>query len=152
MGTTKPPAPDLASALDRARVAGAKLGAVTDKLNRSLEEIETELANLNLGVTAKVRMEVVQFEHYDVIRNIRFGKFNQEWRLLYESGPEDDEENWSSGPLLNASREIRLLAIDHLPALIEELVRTAETEISTVTAKVNEVESLARLVKMGVPR
>lgn len=150
---TKFPPVELHAALDRARDVSARLATATDKLNVSLQQIETELAALNLGVTAAVEME--QFEAapgLTITKELRFGKADREWKLLYESGPDTgDPDNWSSTPLLNASRENRLLAVAHLPKLIKALVDVAEKEIKNVSAKADEVEALARLVKTGIP-
>jgi hypothetical protein len=143
-------APDLGVSLDRARAVSAKLTAATEKLNASLTQIEADLQGLSLGVTASVEMEREAFDGYAIVRNLRFGKENREWKLMYESGTDGDDD-WTSTPLLNTSREIRLKAVDHLGALIEKLVKTAEQEVGSIATKANEVEALARHVRTGCP-
>lgn len=142
--------PTLGASLARARQVGAKLASATDKLNASLSAIESELAAMGLGVTASVVMQKISYDDrpWSFLKCLGFGKLNREWKLFYECG-DDDGDEWDSTPLLNASREIRLMAVDHLPALIDELVKTAEGEIAGVAAKATELEKLAAAVRNG---
>jgi hypothetical protein len=153
MAANKPASPSVRAALDRAQMVSNDLTAATERLNKSLKEIEAELVRLNLGVTAEVEVD----RHDDpnsgdnVCKNLRFGKDNREWKLLWEVGLESDPESWTSTPLLNVSREVRVIAVGFLPALIEKLVETAEKEVAGVAAKAKEVEDLVQTVKSGMP-
>lgn len=66
---------------------------------------------------------------------------------MIDSGPNDEPEHWSSIPLINASRELRVLAVDRLPELVEELVADAEKRIAEVEAKQATADALLATLK-----
>jgi hypothetical protein len=153
MATKKSASPDVGAVLDRAQMVSTTLKAATEKLNGSLKQAEIEIAKLSLGVTAAVEVERYEEPKVgdDVVRQLRFGKDNREWKLLWETGLSDDPDSWETTPLLNASREVRMLAVPFLPLLVQKLVETAEEQIGEVKAKADEVEKLVETVKAGIP-
>jgi hypothetical protein len=134
----------LNKALSRAREVAAQLGPATDRLNALLQAVETALAELQLGVAGYARMNEKNPEWAQMLT---FCKFGNTWQLMIESGPDGgDPEDFSSTPLCNASRELRLQAVDYLPQLIENLVNEATAQAKTVQAKTLQVaEILAEL-------
>jgi hypothetical protein len=122
----------------------AELSAATDALNASLRKAEQALTELNLGVTASVALWPKQS---DWLQFLRFGKDASGWRLILESGPDGgDPEDWSESPLLNASKEVRLQAVERLPALLEELVKTAEEHLVTLRTRAAQADAFADTV------
>jgi uncharacterized protein YjbI with pentapeptide repeats len=69
------------------------------------------------------------------------------WRLLVESGLDDGSSNFCAGPVGDTSRETRLLAAKHLPALLEKLIETAEAELQDVEANTDAVKSLVQIIR-----
>lgn len=49
---------------------------------------------------------------------------------MIASGPEGDVENFT--PLINASRDSRLEALDLLPSLVQDMLERAEKEVAEV--------------------
>ncbi len=142
--TTKPTA--LAEALSRARALSAEMNSATDQLNRALYEAEKAIADLKLGVTASVNVvSDPESAWYEVLS---FGKVNQTWRLMWETGYADSEDSPEVTPLVNASRATRLSAVDSLPALVEALIRTASEEVETVRAKAKAAQELTAQLKL----
>jgi hypothetical protein len=132
----------LPGALARARSLASEMGAVTDELNRSIAEAEKAIAELKLGVTASVTIESDENEATGVSwwRDLSFGKEKQVWRLLLETSVDGEMED--SSPLVNASRAIRLQAVDRFPELVEKLIETAGKEVEQVKAKTEAVNNL----------
>jgi prefoldin subunit 5 len=131
--------PALAEGLARVRSLADEMNSATDELNNSFREIESIIANLNLGVTASVQIDGDEFSTW--VACLSFAKEQQAWRLLYESG--EDEESWKAVPLVNASRAVRLMAVDHLEELVQELIKTAANEVEKVRAKTQTVKDLS---------
>jgi hypothetical protein len=135
----------LNKALSRAREVAAQLGPATDRLNTLIQAVETAIAELQLGVRASVRMNPGDHEWNEFLT---FGKFGSVWQLLIEAGPdEDDPEHWSTTPLCNASRELRLQAVDLISELIENLVKEAASQVTAVQAKATQVENILAELK-----
>lgn len=105
----------------------ARLVTATDQLNASIRTAETVLAGLHLGVYAEVALP---YDRPGWTQALVFAKEHKEWRLLIETGPTDGEVDVV--PLVNASRELRVTAVDYLPALASALLATAEEEVSRV--------------------
>ncbi|MEO5726076.1 MAG: hypothetical protein ABI134_18375 [Byssovorax sp.] len=144
-----PPSPS-DEPLARARELSAAISTATDALNASLQRAQQALTELNLGVTAAVPLypQMSHAEsHLDWRQFIRFGKDASGWRLILESGHEgQDPEDWSESPLLNASKEVRLQAVVRLPALLEQLVETAEAHLTSLKERAAEADAFASTV------
>jgi hypothetical protein len=123
--------PSFADLLARARGIAPQLGSATDELNAALTRAEKAIASLRLGVTASVTLSEQREEDapYTRLECLTFGKDGAHWRLLIERGIEDEPETWTSTPLVNASREVRVLAADRLPELLEKLIANAEEQV-----------------------
>lgn len=148
-------APDLSAALARGVDAAASLNTATDSLTETLGQIERALVELHLGVEASVEL---RREHIDVGNDhggtiseethLRFGKSGKRWTLSLMSS-HDLMNEWHETPLVNASREDRLLAVTKLPELVEALVLRAEERLAEVNAQREKAqEVLAALVSV----
>lgn len=127
----------LAEALSRARVLSAEMSSATDELNASLGEVEKAIADLKLGVTTQVLMK----DDFPWSAHLSFGKEQQVWRLLYLTGVEGDD-GWKTTLLVNASRAVRLDAVDFLAPLVDQLVKTASSEVENIRTKTKAVKDL----------
>jgi hypothetical protein len=123
----------LPEALSRASQVASKLAAAADSLNKSILLVETAFGNLKLGVTAYVPMPLPG-DREEWIRNLSFGKHNDQWRFLVLTGHEM-EDSWTETPLLNCSKESRLAAVDLFEPLLKEMVKEAERQEKVLVAK-----------------
>jgi hypothetical protein len=121
----------LADSLIRAREASSHLEQETEGVNGVITRAESMLANLRMGVAASVKLWDDGNGHFTYIG---FGKVDKVWRLTIETGWEGDDEIDVS-PLANASRQIRLEALDLLPDLVNELIKESEREVVNVAKK-----------------
>jgi hypothetical protein len=139
---------DLAQALARARDLKPRLEAATDDLNRCIEAAEAALVSLQLGVRASILMNEDKDEPFWG-RYLVFGKESKAWRLLIEEGDDHPEGGWTITPLVNASRELRLRAVELLPTLVQKLVSTAEGEIKRVEAAATAARNIVTTISSG---
>lgn len=141
------PADPLRASLQRARRVAPELASATDAVNVALEQVEQALAALHLGVTAAVDLYDGRDPVDGWMRFLRYGKDGSAWRLLLESGPDGgDAEDWSQSPLLNASKEVRLQAVERLPALVDALVDVAEDQVGRFRAAAAKAHALAATI------
>src|SRR3954470_11226589 len=113
-----------------ARALASKLSRSTDALNARLAQMEKDVAALRLGVEAWVTISSASSdEHDEYTTQVGFAKHAGEWKLMRRSGFELDEAIRGASPLLQASREERLIAADRLPELLEELVSSGERQL-----------------------
>jgi len=132
----------LEKALVRARTIAPKLGSSTDTLNKAIEEVEAALKALRLGVQASIML--VEDHQIGEELSLIFAKFGQNWQLIVQ---DNNSETWE--PLTNSSRELRLRAVELLPALVDELVRQAEQELERVSQATDSAKQLAATLKTG---
>lgn len=133
---------DLAGALERARALRPKLSEATDRLNQAIVEAEKAIAALQLGVRASVVLHHTPPNADQPLgwyEYLTFGKEGRIWRLLIETG-DDVNPEYDVIPLVNASRELRLQAIEKLHDLVEEMIAKAESTVQEVEQKTAEVK------------
>ena len=114
-----------------------RLGVATEELNLEIREVEKALEGLGLGVTA-----MVEGQYSMGILRLRFGKMEKEWRLMFEF------QDGTVIPLSNASRAVRVAAMEYLGVLhaaLHEENRREEGEVRAAIAKARAFrESLER--------
>jgi hypothetical protein len=149
--TKKDPAPDLGALLTRAREVAPQLDAATKKLNGAIKSVESALVSLSLGVSASVQLHVDDgaAAAAGYFRSLTFGKHQQQWKLLFCSGWEDDE-NVEETPLLTASRGIRIECVDYMPKLVEALVAEAAEQAKNVETKASEADQVASTIRAAL--
>lgn len=126
--------PTLSDRLDEMRKAGGTLGAMTDELNAKLGKIEKAIARLRLGVSASIDIPAVSSS--GEVPCLAFSKYGNAWQLVVEF------PDGQVVPLLNASRELRLLAADHVAALVQELVKRTGEESLAVKLRLRKLDEL----------
>jgi hypothetical protein len=133
---------------ERIRRIGPELSAATDSLNERLAKAEESLRGLNLGVAAAVPMMFSDDEGWS--EDLAFRKHENSWRLMFDSNYGGDPQHDTSVPLLNARREARLEATEHLDELLEALIAAAEAESRKVAESIRAVDSfVARVQALG---
>ncbi len=139
----------LALALHRAQKVAERLTAATEAINERLREVQAALVRLRLGVRGIVDL-VLPGDEPDWRRYLVFGKLNGDWLLFTESGTADGRDDWTITPLLNASRELRLAAVDVLPLLVQDMIDSAEAGVAESEAKAKALdEFLATIQQPG---
>jgi hypothetical protein len=148
---------DLRDRLTELESVSAGLNQASDAFTEELKAIEAKLAKLNLGLEVEYTAQALyegelREEHnrqthevelrYRHISYLAYGKTavgDNRWALLvrnYRKVFLPDEE-WefildSSQPLLNASRDVRLAAAEHLEGLLEEIKRKATAKLEAL--------------------
>jgi len=106
----------------------SRLNEETERLNQKIREFEQLLVEMRLGASAKLVMG-------DCF--LGFGKYGKNWCLavIHEGG---------STPLINASRETRVAAVDYFEELVKRLQESAVEATARVTAAREKAEEILR--------
>jgi hypothetical protein len=113
-----------------------ELAQAADDLNGMIALAEEVLANYKLGVRARVWLD------NDQKTTLIFGKHKMWWRLLVEDGSGIE-------PLVNASLEVRLLAVERLPALTEAMLSEAESQVVKVRKATAALKEMVETLRGG---
>jgi hypothetical protein len=62
------------------------------------------------------------------------------------------DESWQTTALTNASRELRLQAVDHLEKLYKNVLKAFDAEIVRVHESIKEVEQLIESIRTNAGR
>lgn len=148
MGESRPNG--LAAALERAQTISERFSKATQAVNDRLREVQTALVGLRLGVRGVVELPLPGDEP-EWRRYLVFAKINGEWMLFIESGADDSGPDWTITPLLNASREVRLAAVDLLPFLVEDMVNSAESGLAESEGKAKALDEFLSATRSREP-
>lgn len=118
----------------RALKAKQAIGVGLDALNAELESAETALRNIELNVAAHVRLSHHIFvdgeeEHAD----LAWRPGSRGWRLVIEEGSTVWEEEKVT-EVCRGPKELRILAAQKLPELLDAIIQRAEAEVEQVDA------------------
>ena len=123
----------LLAAVREARSLRTKLDSLDDQVSAVLQKIEAELRDLSLGVAIRTNVggyfdPNCGFEQVEVLS---FEKLAGEWRLVFGSGVEDQENLWTDTPLSDCNRDLRarMLAMGHVADLVLGAARAMEERI-----------------------
>jgi hypothetical protein len=128
------------------------LNSASDELNRCVASLDESLKKLNAGLTVWVsfRSRGVEDDEYDDDQ-IGYAKVDGKWGIAIRHiwGNYATERFGDEGPWFfnDASRELRLLAVDQLPELIEALGEEASKVTKTVQEKAKQVRELAAAIE-----
>lgn len=131
-----------AQALASARTSRPRLDAATDKLNLQLIAAEKAIASLKLGVRGSALIEFDVESGFE--RWLFFEKHSNEWRLTTARATMGGDELVDSMPLVNAPRSVRLIAVDHLKLLVQQMAKEIDAEIAAVEKSVANTEAFIR--------
>lgn len=130
---------DLASKLREALRDSEGLATATDELTEEIALLEREVSELRLGVSESVLIGEVGSQY-----PLWFRKEGKTWRFVVVNGA-------NAIPLINASRELRLIAVDFLPELITKLVESSRSRVAHVRDKALTVRALRDSLKTRAP-
>src|SRR5207248_11620727 len=127
--------------------SAAVLNDASDEFSKAIAPVDNALKKLNLGVKAWHRYfnsgPDQDGDYWE--RHIGYAKVGGKWGLALSStngnlNYEDTPEQW----LFNdAPRWMRVEAIDHIPALLEELVKQANNMTADLKTKTEKARELA---------
>jgi hypothetical protein len=132
--------------------ASRTLSEASNKLTEQIKEIESSLASHNLGVFAwvelrRTREEIAPSVPYVYrVDSLGYAKKNGKWGL-YVSSAIDEVEDYESWLLRDAPRELRILAVDAIPKLLEKMVVEAKELTVEVTSKIDRAKTLAQSLR-----
>lgn len=144
----------------RLRNAKESLSAWYDRLNAQWADAEKTIRSFNISqnVWTTFKSETLESEDREARGNffapvyslevehcLGFLKQDSEWRICYTVGEVGDPDSYSlPRPILDCSLEIRMMALDGLPKLLEAIVNEAESESAKLEVALGAAaESLA---------
>lgn len=143
---------NVSALLKQLSAASQHLNEASNKLTEQIKEIENSLASHNLGVIAWIELRRVR-EHVDDqsqdvyrIESLGYSKKNGKWGLYVSSEIQEFEycEVWL---LRDAPRDLRILAVDAFPKLLEQMVRRAKELATEVANKTDRAKALAHSLR-----
>lgn len=131
--------------------ASETLNQASNKLTDQIKEIESSLSSYNFGVVAWVHLrrspeEIDNGGWVDRIDRLGYTKQNGKWALYVSSAVQEFDE-FESWLLRDAPRDLRVLAIDAIPKLLEEMVIKAKELTAEVTSKTDSAKALAQSLR-----
>lgn len=149
---TKPSIPladRISSSIEHLAESATRLNSASDELARAIAPIDATLKKLNLGVTAWYKYADGQENDGSFwSHNVGYAKVSGKWGLAISSvsGHQsyvDDEDEW----LFNeAPRWMRVKAIDHIPDLLDALVKQADKVAGDLEKKRTHATELAETI------
>ena len=139
----------VSAAFEKLATCAPELNAVSDELAKPIHAINKALQTLNLGVAAWVTFDEQYCEgELLCVHSIGYAKVAGRWGIAirYEgtdSGGEPETHDWPFG---DAPRSLRLQALDHLPALLDELANTASKTAATLKNRIAMTEQVATTI------
>lgn len=131
----------------------SSLNAASDELRKTVASLDESLKRLNVGISAWVTFlskgDQSEPESYDDDQ-IGYCKVNGTWGIALRrvfGDPIRDYHN-EEGPWLfnDASRDMRLQSVDHIPALIEALAKEAFNTTKKLEEKNKRLRELAEAI------
>lgn len=125
----------------------ASLDAGYSDLAAALSLAEATLRAVGIKLYARVRLKSEDAQNgYEHLTLLVYDNPRGEWGLFIETGIDGESETWESRPLLNASRDLRVMAAERLLELWDDLLERVERErIRTVRAAAKALEFVAKI-------
>jgi hypothetical protein len=132
----------------------SSLNTASDELTQAVGLLDEALKKLNIGLSVWVifrdRTDDNSGGLYDV-DEIGYSKINGTWGITIQHvwGDASIDRHHSEGPWLfhDASREMRIQAVDKLPELVEELSKVAIDTHKKIQEKTKQVRDLADAIR-----
>jgi hypothetical protein len=139
------------AAFERLRQSSVALNTVSDELNKPIEAIEAALRQLSPGVSAwvNVRVEADADAERAWVLALGYAKVSNKWGLAVKTTDgffDDENPDISVWPIAESPRHHRLEVVDHLPALLDALARTADVTAEALKNKMEITTQIARAV------
>jgi hypothetical protein len=138
----------LSTAVARLRSSSARLNKLTDdaaELVRSVEDFLNDECSAGIEVFLPNNLSGCSnsFES-DFEMNLAFRRVGKRYRIVLVSGTVGEpEEDWVTTPWSECSREIKLRALPHLPALVDQVARAIEDKVKEAETAIRGVTTWA---------
>jgi len=131
------------------------LNKTSDDLTKHLNEVESALGTLKLGVSVWVTMRKENElsepgndgsrAQLTIVKMLGYGKYKNKWGLVFAEYCEDffDGQYDQECFLRDAPREIRLAAVDKLPDLLKALIKKAAQVAEETMKKAGAAKEIA---------
>jgi len=142
----------LASSFKTLAQTASELNSATKQLSKTIATLDESLKRLNLGISSWVQFASGGSEDGLIEESLELGyaKINGTWGLAIRSSSwhvqDPDRETSTEWLYADASRELRLRAIEYIPELIERLNKDAQVITLKLNRKIEEAELLAKVV------
>lgn len=132
--------------------ASQTLNEASNKLTEQIKQIEESLGSYNLGIVTWVDLRKTTEEidpsvpQIHRVERLGYSKRNGKWALYASSSVEEfeDDESWL---LRDAPRDLRILAVDAIPRLLEAMVAKAKELTVEVTSKTERAKTIAQSLR-----
>jgi hypothetical protein len=116
--------------LDRLRAVAPRLNGASDAMNRAIIDIESQLAALNLGIAAQIKVEPSG-------PVLGYGKFSEAWCFYF-----------GNHKLTSAPRAMRVEAITGgwIERLLSQIATEAEALATSVESAANQCEAIKKAI------
>jgi len=141
--------------LKQLSAASQTLNEASDTLTQEIKEVEQAIGAFNLGVSTWVKFRETPEEHdfgngnireFDRVDMLGYDKHHGRWALIVYSGVEElnQEETWL---LRDSPRDLRVLAVDAIPELVEKLANEAIALAEKVKSKADRTKAIAHSIR-----
>ena len=146
------------SSYQRLTFVASSLNTASDELGKAINALDESLKQLNLGIARWHKFDGNEDGSGGYWANyIGYVKIGAKWGIAlsktsghHEAPPEyNKDEEW----LFNdAPRQLRIEAVEHIPAMIESLITAAEEAVEKIRVKASEAHQLAEMLKPTKPK
>jgi len=139
------------AAYQQLSAAAITLNSASDELGKSVAALDAALKRLNLGITAWVTVDDYDCpDPFYRADQVGYDKIGGKWGIGLRtiSGNYTDPEHESSQEWLfnDASRSLRVAAVEKIPELIEELTKAADATTKKINEKLKQAKELAAAI------
>lgn len=126
------------------------LNTASDRLTKTISEIEAVLRPLNIGLHCWVKMGPgwSALDGSSGYYQLGYAKVNGKWGIALSECDDfrDEDETWAFN---DAPRHLRLKAIDFIPLLLDALTKKATEATQEITEKTERAAHLVTALKEG---
>jgi hypothetical protein len=142
---------DVQSKFSALAAAAVDLNQVSDKLAKSVADIDSAIGKLNLGIRCWVSYSDITYpDGWTSWRKyIGYAKLKGKWGIALASCTDhggEPADDWESWPFNESPREMRLEAVEFIPKLLEELTKEAAKTSQKLRSKLDPAQELASLI------
>lgn len=127
--------------------ASARINAASDALAKAVAPIDAVFKSLNLGVPTWYQYKGSTDEYGDYWqRCIGYAKVGGRWGLAIceESGNINSEpDEYNQWPFNDAPRMYRIESVEHIPAMLEKMVKEAEKAANSLDEQTRRASEIA---------
>jgi hypothetical protein len=140
------------TALEALSASAQALNSATQRLAKTIENLDAALKKLNLGISSWVRVSYGSSEdgRFWSKEELGYDKVNGRWGLAlrvlsgHEALPDDDK--CTAWLYCDAARELRIRALRYLPTLMAQLNKDAESVTARIADEIQEAEVLTEAI------